>query len=61
MFTGTRLENAYKAFVPLLKNPEPELIGKEHYGGRRNMERTVPSWVIEYVVYIGGNGVIYSM
>ncbi|XP_022271907.1 uncharacterized protein CXorf65 homolog isoform X2 [Canis lupus baileyi] len=23
---GTRLENAYKAFVPLLKNPEPELI-----------------------------------
>uniref|UniRef100_A0A8C4MCE5 Chromosome X open reading frame 65 n=1 Tax=Equus asinus asinus TaxID=83772 RepID=A0A8C4MCE5_EQUAS len=24
---GTRLGNAYKAFVPLLKNPEPELIG----------------------------------
>ncbi|XP_004777270.2 uncharacterized protein CXorf65 homolog isoform X1 [Mustela lutreola] len=23
---GTRLENAYRAFVPLLKNPEPELI-----------------------------------
>ncbi|XP_029786313.1 uncharacterized protein CXorf65 homolog isoform X2 [Suricata suricatta] len=23
---GTRLENAYKAFVPLLKNPEPELL-----------------------------------
>ncbi|KAM9576620.1 uncharacterized protein CXorf65 homolog isoform 2-T2 [Trichechus inunguis] len=23
---GTRLERAYKAFVPLLKNPEPELI-----------------------------------
>ncbi|KAM9667501.1 uncharacterized protein CXorf65 homolog isoform 1-T1 [Dama dama] len=23
---GTRLENAYKAFVPLLKNPEPELV-----------------------------------
>ncbi|XP_046528716.1 uncharacterized protein CXorf65 homolog [Equus quagga] len=24
---GTRLGTAYKAFVPLLKNPEPELIG----------------------------------
>ncbi|XP_058147447.1 uncharacterized protein CXorf65 homolog isoform X3 [Dasypus novemcinctus] len=24
--TGTRLENAYRAFVPLLKNPEPELV-----------------------------------
>ncbi|XP_012591676.1 uncharacterized protein CXorf65 homolog isoform X2 [Microcebus murinus] len=23
---GTRLQNAYRAFVPLLKNPEPELI-----------------------------------
>ncbi|XP_047392044.1 uncharacterized protein CXorf65 homolog [Sciurus carolinensis] len=23
---GTRLENAYRAFVPLLKNPEPELL-----------------------------------
>ncbi|XP_077000903.1 uncharacterized protein CXorf65 homolog isoform X1 [Tamandua tetradactyla] len=23
---GTRFENAYRAFVPLLKNPEPELI-----------------------------------
>ncbi|XP_053435163.1 uncharacterized protein CXorf65 homolog [Nycticebus coucang] len=23
---GTRLENSYRAFVPLLKNPEPELI-----------------------------------
>ncbi|XP_047621570.1 uncharacterized protein CXorf65 homolog [Phacochoerus africanus] len=23
---GTRLENAYRAFVPLLKNPEPEII-----------------------------------
>ncbi|XP_062038881.1 uncharacterized protein CXorf65 homolog [Lepus europaeus] len=23
---GTRLENSYKAFVPLLKNPEPELL-----------------------------------
>lgn len=26
VFTGTRVESAYKAFVPLLKNPEPELI-----------------------------------
>ncbi|PNJ42622.1 CXorf65 isoform 4 [Pongo abelii] len=25
---GTRLENAYRAFVPLLKNPEPRLLGQ---------------------------------
>ncbi|XP_076774294.1 uncharacterized protein CXorf65 homolog isoform X2 [Arvicanthis niloticus] len=24
--TGTRIENSYKAIVPLLKNPEPELV-----------------------------------
>lgn len=50
MFTGTRLENAYRAFVPLLKNPEPELIGKEHDRGRRNVERTVRSRLIEYIL-----------
>ncbi|XP_037678854.1 uncharacterized protein CXorf65 homolog [Choloepus didactylus] len=27
---GTRFENAYRAFVPLLKNPEPELIDALH-------------------------------
>lgn len=47
MFTGTRLENAYRAFVPLLKNPEPEIIGKEHDGEGGNMEVTVHSWVVE--------------
>lgn len=35
MFTGTRIENAYKAVVPLLKNPEPELVGKACDGGGR--------------------------
>lgn len=32
VFTGTRLQNAYLAFVPLLKTPTPELIGKQHDG-----------------------------
>lgn len=41
VFTGTVFENVYRAFVPLLKNPEPKLIGKEHDGGRRDMEGTV--------------------
>lgn len=33
LFTGTRLENAYLAFVPFLKNPGHEMLGKECDGG----------------------------
>lgn len=35
LFTGMRIENSYKAVVPLLKNPEPELVGKACAGGGR--------------------------
>lgn len=44
LFTGTRLENAYLAFVPFLKNPGHEMLGKKHDGGERNMESTVHYW-----------------
>ncbi|EHB13493.1 hypothetical protein GW7_10719 [Heterocephalus glaber] len=34
----TRIENSYIAIVPLLKNPEPELVGKEYDGRGKNVE-----------------------
>jgi hypothetical protein len=49
VFTGTRLENAYRAVVPLLKNPETELVGKECDGGGKNMESSAHSCVIENI------------
>ena len=49
VFLGTTVESAYKAFVPLLENPEPKLIGKQHDGGRKNVEGTGFSWVIENI------------
>lgn len=39
MFTGTRIENSYKAIVPLLKHPEPELVGKACDGGGRTYRK----------------------
>lgn len=53
MFTGTRLENAYKAFVPLLKHPEPELIGKACDGEGKNMKSTVYSGVMDKCNTVG--------
>lgn len=43
---GTRIENSYKAIVPLLKYPEPELLGKACDGGGRTQEvvYTAVSW-----------------
>lgn len=37
---GTRLENAYLAFVPFLKNPGHEMLGKERDGGEGDVEST---------------------
>ncbi|ELK15656.1 Cytokine receptor common gamma chain [Pteropus alecto] len=39
--TGSRLENAYLAFVPFLKNPGHEMLGKGRDGGEGNTQSTV--------------------
>lgn len=41
LFTGSRLENAYLAFVPFLKNPGHEMLGKGRDGGEGNTQSTV--------------------
>ncbi|KAM5221409.1 uncharacterized protein CXorf65 homolog [Ctenodactylus gundi] len=44
---GTGLQNAYRAIVPILKNPEPAMLGKNSDGGGKNMESATQSCVVE--------------